>query len=136
ATGGHAAIVWLIGLGWACRTLAVTDAATPNARTARTAQRTRRRRTGVTDATPPGSPDGPRPAAPAGAELRTGCSPGRARTAAARHQRRAAGAAMPQGQSPSGAPVSSWGVVSGCGATVTSAARSGTVRHSGQFPDS
>src|SRR5690606_29046737 len=70
ATGGHAAIVWEIGFGSACRTLAVTDAATPNARTARTAQRTRRRRTGVTDATPPGSPDGPRPAAPAGAGMR------------------------------------------------------------------
>src|SRR5690606_30411724 len=33
ATGGHAAIVWEIGFGSACRTLAVTDAATPNART-------------------------------------------------------------------------------------------------------
>src|SRR5690606_25443388 len=55
ATGGHAAIVWLIGLGWACRTLAVTGGATPRARTARTAQRTRTRRRTVTFI-PPDSP--------------------------------------------------------------------------------
>src|SRR5690606_11809534 len=44
ATGGHAAIVWLIGFGCACSTFAATDAATPNARVARTAHRSRRRR--------------------------------------------------------------------------------------------
>src|SRR5690606_12311409 len=40
ASGGQAAIGWLIGLGSACRTLAATDAATPRTRVARTAQRT------------------------------------------------------------------------------------------------
>jgi hypothetical protein len=41
ASGGHAEIVWLIGLGRACRILAATEAATPSMRAARTAQRMR-----------------------------------------------------------------------------------------------
>src|SRR5437867_866858 len=42
ASGGQAAMVWLIGFGLACRIFAATDAATPSVSAARTAQRTRR----------------------------------------------------------------------------------------------
>lgn len=42
ASGGQAAMAWLIGLSRACRTLATTEAATPSSSVARTAQRTRR----------------------------------------------------------------------------------------------
>src|SRR6185436_20933969 len=38
---GHAAIVWLIGFGFAWRMFAATEAATPTVRTTRTAQRKR-----------------------------------------------------------------------------------------------
>src|SRR4051812_42850751 len=41
ANGGQAEMVWLIGFGRACRTLAATDAATPRMSAARTAQRIR-----------------------------------------------------------------------------------------------
>src|SRR2546430_17733656 len=41
ASGGQAAMAWLIGWCGACRMLAATDAATPRVRVARTAQRTR-----------------------------------------------------------------------------------------------
>jgi hypothetical protein len=42
ARGVQAAMIWLIGFGWACRMLAATEAATPRVSVARTAQRRRR----------------------------------------------------------------------------------------------
>jgi hypothetical protein len=42
ASGGQAAMTWLIGFGSACRMFAATDAATPSTSVARTAHRTRR----------------------------------------------------------------------------------------------
>src|SRR4051794_19496602 len=42
ASGGHAAIVWLIGLSWACSTFATVEATTPSVSVARTPHRIRR----------------------------------------------------------------------------------------------